>query len=163
MMNKKIPAFTLIELLVAMALSGIVIGIIYSAFMIIEKQYLLSKSREQQIHQLKKLDFVLENDFNEAESITKNQNEINLRKENNLNYIVYTLEEKYILRTKMNMIDTFWLQINVLETKFLNQEIITNDFIDELNMEARVFNERLFFTYRKKYASQAYVNKQLIE
>lgn len=157
-MNRRLPAFTLIELIIAMALSGIVIGIIYSSYMIIEKQYNLIKLRDQKISQIKNLNFMLENDFKECESIIKNLNEISLKKEGNSNFIVYNFEENYIIRNKLNNLDTFWVKTKDLEANFLNQEINSKNFIDELKIELIAFDENIVFNLNKNYASDAFLN-----
>ena len=157
-MNRRLPAFTLIELIIAMALSGIVIGIIYSSYMIIEKQYNLIKLRDQKISQIKNLNFMLENDFKECESIIKNLNEISLKKEGNINFIVYHFEENYIIRNKLNNLDTFWVKTKDLEANFLNQEINSKNFIDELKIELIAFDENIVFNLNKNYASDAFLN-----
>ncbi len=160
LINKRIPAFTLIELIVAMALSGIVIGIIYTSHTIIEQQYTRIKLSGQKISQLKNLNFLLENDFNESESILKNLNQVSLNKDGNSNHIVYLFEEEYVIRNKMNHVDTFFVKTKKIESKFLYPAINSNNFIEELKIEIITFDESIFFTLNKTYASDIFLKSE---
>jgi type II secretory pathway component PulJ len=66
---RKIKAFTLLEVLLTMLLTILVIGITYSAYIIIDKQFKRSKTAEERMYELSLLSYLIERDVNSAKMI----------------------------------------------------------------------------------------------
>lgn len=150
---KKIRAFTLTELLVVMVISTIVISLAFLVLTMVQKQVKTIKENLYLKQAIENLDSVLWKDFNESNNVVLEKEFISFEKE--LDTVIYTLQEKVIIREK----DSFFIQTND-KTFFLDGLKVENGFIDALTLEFNnIYNTNKLFVYRKKDAS-FYLNKE---
>lgn len=140
-----------------MLLTSIVTGIIYSAYLIIEKQYTNTKNTDEKIASVSLLNYLLEKDFKESKSVINNHFDLVFHYNDNKD-IFYSFEKENILRKSVNMVDTFWMSHFNMEIKFLNKDAEPYGLVDELHFEATLFDKNLTYRFSKKYASDVLVN-----
>src|SRR3569832_707986 len=70
-MNRRVKGFTILEISIAMLIASMVIGITYTAYLIIGRAYQSYNSKHEHIAELLKLDELLRKDFDHAELILK--------------------------------------------------------------------------------------------
>ena len=151
---KKLKAFTLMELLIAMIIGGIVVGISYTAYSIIYKQFLNYKSMNGKINEASLLNTLMQHDFSNASFINASgEKEITFTFQPE-NKIVYRFDQDYIIRQTGETRDTFFVPAENIERRFQNEKI--SDYtalIDAVSFEATISGEKEFFNFGKQYAS----------
>ena len=98
MKEKKLKAFTLIELLVAMVISGIVIGIAYSGYLIFSNQFQAYKKTNDKNLQGLTLNGLLKGDFLNSGAI-KRSDENSMEAQYDDKSIFYQWGGSYVLRS----------------------------------------------------------------
>lgn len=153
---KKLKAFTLVELLVTMLISSIVIGICYTSYQIVSKQFNDYKALNEKTVEVMLLNELIEKDFLQADSVMKDN--MNVVCFNNNNQITYNFNNNRILRKQTEVQDTFFIQSENVQLKF-DDKIAENyqSLIDELSFEAKVIGEQEHFIYRKTYAADVLI------
>ena len=157
---RKIRAFTIIELVVVMILSSIIIGIIYSAYQIVNSQYGNYIKANKQITSEAVLTMLLNKDFAAAHFIKKEGERIFFFDiENKVKS--YHFGDDFIVRNSNAVVDTFFIRALNIETLFLNQSPhFYNGLIDELYFESATFGERIF-RFKKLYAADVLMGNEL--
>lgn len=158
--SKKLKAFTLIEVLVTMLLTTIIIGIIYYAYEVVQKQFIHNKTNDEGITQLSMLNYLLEKDFNESAEVIAANNGITFLY-NDLKSINYEFDEEYILRNTENVTDTFKIAVENATQLFLESLVNKGDLVDRLEMDLKYSKESLYFVYTKEYASDILLQLEL--
>jgi len=150
---KKLKAFTILELMVTMIISSLVIGIIYTSYDFIGKQFISYKVVNEEITEAMTSNSLINRDINDAGYIQKTTGGIHIiyKKEKSLNYI---FEVQYVIREINNVRDTFSIPIFNVEMRLLNEkQLQTGGLIDELLLTTQVTGETQQFRFKKQYAA----------
>lgn len=119
MANLKIKSFTLPELLVVMILTAIVVGMAFSVLRLVQKQIRIIETNFEKTNRLALFEQRLWQDFNETNSVQFNAKENSLLMESEMDTVVYSFQENYILR---NM-DTIKLRLVANKILFKGKEV----------------------------------------
>ena len=157
---RKIKAFTIIELVVVMILSGIIIGIVYSAYQIVNSQYGNYIKANKRITSEAVLTMLLNKDFASAHFIKKEGERIFFfDAENKVN--TYRFEDDFIIRNSNAVVDTFFIPTLNIEMLFLSQaQGSYNGMIDELYFESAAVEGQIF-RFKKLYAADVLMENEL--
>lgn len=141
-----IPAFSIIEAVVGMAITAIIMGILFVIFSIVSGRMLDFKNQNQLVNDLNRLTYSINKDIFEKEKMTASENEIYFK-----GYagekVSYQFFDDYILRNSETFIDTFQIKIKrmVLDTvkskseQFVFQKIRLNTESNEQKLDLRFY------------------------
>jgi prepilin-type N-terminal cleavage/methylation domain-containing protein len=113
MPKSKIQSFTLPELLVVMIITAIVVGMAFSVLRLVQKQIHAIEKNFTKTSSLALFEQRLWQDFNELNTIQFNEKENSLLLESEMDTVVYSFRESYILRNN----DT--IKLKLMTDKFL--------------------------------------------
>jgi prepilin-type N-terminal cleavage/methylation domain-containing protein len=150
--SKKLPAFTIIELMVTMLISSIALGLIYTGYEIVSKQYKSYKISNEIIAEALYLNAIMNIDFANARDVKRNDEGFELI--DYLNRItIYELSEEYIVRKVSFSTDTFHIPVQQITYSMLGSEIMDEEtiLIDEVSFYVTVNKETHPFHYKKQY------------
>jgi hypothetical protein len=127
-MNKRrsLPAFSIIEAIVGMAITAIIMGILFVIFSIVSEQMLDFKNQNEFVTDLNRLTYSVNKDIFENEKMNVLENEIIFNGYAGES-VKYNFEEEYILRSRETFIDTFkvkWNRIVIDSVKNKSHSII---------------------------------------
>ncbi|MFH6946440.1 type II secretion system protein J [Flavobacterium sp. FlaQc-50] len=157
---QSLPAFSIIEAVVGMAITAIIMGILFVIFSIITGRMLDFKNQNQLINDLNRLTYSLNKDIFEKEKMMVVENEIYLNGYTG-ERVSYQFSEDYILRNSETFIDTFRVKFNriLLDTvrskseQFVFQKVKLNIEANEKEMDLsfykRVYPNELLQTIKK--------------
>jgi hypothetical protein len=143
---KSIPAFSIIEAVVGMAITAIIMGILFVIFSIVTGRLLDFKNQNQLVNDLNRLTYSLNKDIFEKEKMTVSESEIYFNGYTG-ERITYQFSDDYILRNSETFIDTFRIKLNrmILDTvkskseQFVFQKIKLNIESNEKEMDLRFY------------------------
>ena len=160
MMGYKVKAFTIIEITISMLIAAIVIGIGYTAFLIISGSYRSFRQKSEDLESLIQLDRLLKKDFAGADSIFKTANGLQFRR--NRDSVQYDFQPDFIIRNS-TITDTFKFQNQDVQPLFENQAVnssdVEQDRIDELNLTIVFRDEKIPYHYYKEYSSENLIER----
>ena len=119
MTTHKIKSFTLPELLVVMILTAIVVGMAFSVLRLVQNQIHIIETNFEKTSSLVLFEQRLWQDFNEKNFIQYNENESSLFMKSEMDTIVYSFQENYILRNT----DTIKLRLVINKFLFRGKEV----------------------------------------
>lgn len=143
---KSIPAFSIIEAVVGMAITAIIMGVLFVIFSIVTGRMLDFKNQNQLVNDLNRLTYSLNKDIFEKEKMTVSESEIYFN-----GYagerVSYQFSDDYILRNSETFIDTFRIKLNrmIMDTvkskseQFVFQKIKLNIEANEKEMDLRFY------------------------
>lgn len=150
--NSSIPAFTLLEMVVVLALSGIVITLLFQAFhmiqMDIHSEILKNEKQSKQwqgINQLKK-------DIQLAESIKGDTSALEIQRKET--FVHYDFGTSFFIRKQQNSIDTFFVALKNKEVKYLMLEDQQTDYLHCFIFYHQLKNEIFPITIIKEYSNE---------
>lgn len=148
-----IPAFSIIEAVVGMAITAIIMGILFVIFSIITGRMLDFKNQNQLVNDLNRLTYSLNKDIFEKEKMNVLENEISFNSYNG-ERVSYQFSDEYILRNSKTFIDTFRIKLNkmILDTVKSKSEQFVFQKV-KLNIEANEKEIELRF-YKRVYANE---------
>ena len=141
-----IPAFSIIEAIVGMAVTAIIMGILFVIFSIVSGRMLDFKNQNQLVNDLNRLTYSLNKDIFEKEKMIAAENEIYFN-----GYagerVSYQFFDDYILRNSETFVDTFQIKLKtmVLDTvkskseQFVFQKIKLNVESNEKELDLRFY------------------------
>ncbi|PXY43141.1 PulJ/GspJ family protein [Flavobacterium hydrophilum] len=144
--SKYVPAFSIIEAVVGMAITAIIMGILFVIFSIVSGRMLDFKNQNQLVNDLNRLTYSLNKDIFEKEKMTVYETEIAFN-----GYagerVLYQFSDDYILRNSETFIDTFRIKLNrmIMDTvkskseQFVFQKIKLNIESNEKEMDLRFY------------------------
>lgn len=109
--TNSIPAFSIIEAVVGMAITAIIMGILFVIFSIITGRMLDFKNQNQLVNDLNRLTYSLNKDIFEKEKMTVQESEIYFKGYAGES-VSYQFSEDYILRNSETFVDTFRVALN---------------------------------------------------
>lgn len=141
-----VAAFSIIEAIVGMAVTAIIMGILFVIFSIVTGRMLDFKSQNQLVNDLNRLTYSLNKDIFEKEKMTASENEIYFN-----GYagekVSYQFFDDVILRNSETFVDTFQIKLKtmVLDTvksksqQFVYQKIKLNIEANEKELDLRFY------------------------
>lgn len=155
-LNHKIQAFTIMELTIAMLISAIVIGMMYSAYAIINHSYQSFIDRNGGTATLSLLDQRLNRDISKAESISRYSHTIILK--NSHDTVSYQFLPDRVIRKKA-LADTFKVTSENFNTSFESSPVEADpsqgkeERIDDLQVTLVLDGQKIPYHYHKIYSS----------
>jgi len=145
-----IPAFSIIEALVGMAITAIIMGVLFVIFSIITGRMLDFKNQNQLVNDLNRLTYSINKDIFEKEKITVSKNDIYFNGYTG-EKVYYQFSDDYILRNSETFVDTFRIKLKkiVMDTvkskteQFVFQKIKLNIESNEKELDLR-FYKRIY-------------------
>lgn len=146
--NKHIPAFTLVEVLVSMAVTAIVIGIVFVIFSIMAERMADYRDQNEPISEMNRLSYALTRDFHEASQVEVLDDNI-LCSSYNSARSSYVFADFYIVRQQEAFRDTFRLaplelKIDTLENasrRILLQRLTIRTSVNQNHTELRFYRK----------------------
>ncbi|WP_353780192.1 prepilin-type N-terminal cleavage/methylation domain-containing protein [Winogradskyella sp. 3972H.M.0a.05] len=157
MIGVKIKAFTILEVLISLVVMGIIIGLTYTLFNIMEKQLITYRNDNDVILQYNLLNTTLQRDIYYANYYEKEESTLVL-----FNYseekISYSFLNDKVLRAKQSIVDTF--RVHVISHKF---EIFNEkQNISKLDMKIKLLNEDVEINYFLKNDLAETINQKFV-
>lgn len=128
----KTSSFTLPELLVVMIITAIVVGMAFSVLRLVQNQIHAIQTNFEKTSTLALFEQQLWQDFNDKNVILFHGKENSLLMESEMDTIVYSFQENYILRNT----DTIQLKLQ-LNKLFFNGKEVQGDTIDALSISGK--------------------------
>ena len=119
MQKNKLKSFTLPELLVVMIITAIVVGMAFSVLRLVQKQIHIIETNFEKTSSLALFEQKLWQDFNELNTIQFNENTNSLLMESEMDTVLYSFQENYILRNS----DTIKLKLVANKLFFKGKEV----------------------------------------
>lgn len=143
----------MIEAVIGMAITAIILGILFVIFSIITGRMFDFKNQNQLVNDLNRLTYSLNKDIFEKEKMMVLESEIDFRGYNG-ERISYLFSDEYILRNSETFIDTFKIKVNTInvDTMKNKSEAVIFQKI-KLNLKANEENLDLSF-YKRVYANE---------
>lgn len=107
----KISAFSIVEVLVSMAITGIIIGIIFTVFTIVSEQLLNFKEQNQYISDYNRFSYAVNKDIFESEEMISTENGFIFKKYSG-DEVVFEKQDSVFLRKAQTFVDTFQFEVN---------------------------------------------------
>lgn len=144
--SKSVPAFSIIEAVVGMAITAIIMGILFVIFSIVTGRMLDFKNQNLLVNDLNRLTYSLNKDIFEKEKMTASENEIYFNGYTG-ERVSYQFLDDYILRKSETFVDTFRIKMNkiILDTvkskteQFVFQKIKLNVEANEKELDLRFY------------------------
>ncbi|AWM15202.1 hypothetical protein DI487_15940 [Flavobacterium sediminis] len=110
-MNKKysIPAFSIVEVMVSMAITAIIIGLIFGIFSIVSEQILLFKEQNQYTADFNRLSYSISKAIFESEKMQLQENSLYFQTYDGKT-LIYNQQDDFLIRKAAQFTDTFQLQ-----------------------------------------------------
>lgn len=128
----KMPSFTLPELLVVMIITAIVVGMAFSVLRLVQNQIHSIQTNFEKTSTLALFEQKLWQDFNDKNEIQFQETENSLLMESEMDTIIYSFQENYILRNT----DTIKLKLQ-LNKMFFNGKEVQGDTIDAISISGK--------------------------
>ncbi|WP_269223193.1 hypothetical protein [Flavobacterium sp. IMCC34518] len=148
--RKMMSAFSIVEAIVGMAITAIIMSIIFVVFSIVTERMMDYKNQNESICDLNRLTYSVNKDIFENEKMTVIDNEITFKGYSGEN-IKYSFLEDYTLRNNEIFIDTFKIKLNQIHIdtvkskseQFVFQKLKFNIEINENKMDLK-FYKRIY-------------------
>ncbi|MCV9932933.1 hypothetical protein OIU80_11640 [Flavobacterium sp. LS1R47] len=158
--QNSIPAFSIIETIISMAITAIIMGVLFVIFSIITGRTLDFKNQNELVNDTNRLTYSLNKDIFEKDKMTVLMREIYFDGYSG-EKITYRFSEDYILRNTETFIDTFRIKLNtmILDTvrseskqsafQKIKLKIESNEEIVDLQFYKRIYPNELLQTLKK--------------
>gem|GEM_PF-6692653 len=157
-----LPAFTLTETIIVLAISGLLLTIIYASIRAVEHRYHLFIADSDKQLQISGLYYMLERDFQRAQWVRKDDNRI--RVDNDSIMITYQLLDSLIVRRQecicptlvsqpVVLEDTFRLKVQAPVFGWQGKSIHPAGFLDTFSFEG-IFNQEPYYFHLTKFYDQ---------
>jgi len=149
---RRIKSYTIIEMLVVMLISALSIGITYTCYILVTKQYLSYKKNSDELAQVFLMDKLLTRDIAGSKKIERTSEGLQCYFQREI--ISYEFTDSYVLRHAA-IVDTFHISIPE-ETSFKwfdKIENIPGNLVDEVSFAATYKEEKINFYYKKQYGA----------
>lgn len=108
--NRSLPAFSIIEAVVGMAITALIMGLIFMIFAIVSERMFDYKNQNQLISDMNRLTYCVNKDIFENEKMTVIEKEIVFNGYSG-ETVKYQFQEEYILRSSATFVDTFQIKL----------------------------------------------------
>nr|WP_199001217.1 hypothetical protein [Flavobacterium sp. ASV13] len=148
-----VSAFSIIEAVVGMAITAIIMGVLFVIFSIITGRMLDFKNQNQLVNDLNRLTYSLNKDIFEKEKMTVLEDEIYFKGYTG-ERVSYQFSNDYILRNSETFIDTFRIKLNkmVVDTvKSKSEQIVFQKVKLNINSNEKEMDLRF---YKRVYPNE---------
>jgi hypothetical protein len=160
-MNSKntLPAFSIIEAVVGMAITAIIMGIIFVIFSIVSERMLDYKGQNQLVNDLNRLTYSINKDIFENEKMAATDHEVVFNGYSG-ERVTYHFLEEYTLRSNETFIDTFKIKLKRMAADSVKSVNRKKVFVRlKLDIEANEREMDLNF-YKRIYANELLLNNK---
>lgn len=148
-----ISAFSIVEVLVSMAITAIIIGVIFVIFSIVSEQLINFKEQNQYISDYNRFSYVINKDIFESEEMSETENGLIFKKYSG-DVVVFEKQEKYLLRKAQTFVDTFQFEVSAIYFDTISNASKSKIF-QRLNVAMQVDkNEQKMRFYKPIYPNQ---------
>ncbi|MEO8535055.1 MAG: hypothetical protein ABI441_14955 [Flavobacterium sp.] len=148
-----VPAFSIIETLVGMAITAIIMGILFVIFSIVTERMFDFKNQNQLVNDLNRLTYSLNKDIFEKEKMNRIDNELSFKGYAG-EQVHYNFQEEYTIRTHETFIDTFKIKLKELVIDTVKSKSKQLIFLKlKLRVEINEKESSLNF-YKRVYANE---------
>lgn len=142
------------EVMVVMLISGITITLAYSAWLMVQKQYLKFSQRSNALSEYRQLDQILAADILKSETVEYSGSGIILKGKQELRY---EASSDWILRKGIN-VDSFKVYPIRIKAKLKDREV-SNDFAEEIYIQCVLDERELEISFLKQYAADFWMTR----
>jgi type II secretory pathway pseudopilin PulG len=154
-----ISAFSIVEVLVSMAITGIIIGIVFTVFTIVSEQLLNFKEQNQYISDYNRFSYAVNKDIFDSEEMISTENGLIFKKYNG-DEVVFEKQDSIFLRKAQTFVDTFQFKVSVLHLDTLRNNSKSKIFQRvSVTMEVNKMEQQLRF-YKPIYTNQLIRNEK---
>lgn len=154
-----ISAFSIVEVLVSMAITGIIIGIIFTVFTIVSEQLLNFKEQNQYISDYNRFSYAVNKDIFESEEMISTENGFIFKKYNG-DEVMFEKQDSIFLRKAQIFVDTFQFEVSVLRFDTLRNNSKSKIFQRvSVTMQVNKVEQQLRF-YKPIYTNQLIRNEK---
>lgn len=162
MIAGRVKGFTILEVTITMLITGIVIGITYSIYVIVIQSYASFNTKNNAITIVTSLDHALKRDFDRADTVLKDSAGVKVCIAGNV--IRYSFYPDFVLR-QSTKIDTFKVVVQNVITKF--EEIPLGDLqnsdelnrVDQFDYILQNKTDSIPYHYFKNYSSENLIQR----
>lgn len=154
-MNKKntFAAFSIIEAIIGMAITAIIIGIVFVIFSIVSERMLDYKNQNALVNDLNRLTYTINKDIFDHEKLITMENEVTFTGYSG-EIVKYNFLENYTLRSREEFIDTFKVKLKKMIIDSVKSTTQEKVFLKlKLNVEVNESDLDLNF-YKQVYANE---------
>ncbi|MNK23700.1 hypothetical protein D3C87_419980 [compost metagenome] len=155
--QNKVAAFTIVEAIVSMAVTGIILAIIFVIFSITSERLLDFKKQNEAITDLNRLSYTINKAIFESEDMELVNNEELVFKGYYGNEIYYRLTKDYLICEREDYTDTFHL-----ETKHIRVDILPstskNEEYQRLTWQLLIDKNKINLNFYKKIYADKLLN-----
>ncbi len=151
--KNSVPAFSIIEAIVSLAITAIIMGIIFVIFSIVTERMLDYKSQNELVNDLNRFTYCINKDIFENEKMNVVYNQVVFNGYSG-ETVKYDFQEDFILRNNQTFIDTFKIKLNQIRidsVKANSQKMVFQKL--KLNLEVNESEMELKF-YKRVYANE---------
>jgi len=154
-----ISAFSIVEVLVSMAITGIIIGIIFTVFTIVSEQLLNFKEQNQYISDYNRFSYAVNKDIFESEEMISTENGFIFKKYSG-DEVLFEKQDSIFLRKSKTFVDTFQFKVSVLSFDTLRNNSKNKVFQRvSVTMQVNKVEQQLRF-YKPIYTNQLIRNEK---
>lgn len=151
--TKHIAAFSIVETVVGLAITGIIMSIIFVIFSIVTERMLDYKNQNQPVCDLNRLTYSINKDIFENEIMNAIDNEIIFNSYTGQK-VKYNFEQEYILRINVDFTDTFKIKLNQIKVDTIKSESQKLQF-QKLKLQLEVNKKLMNLSfYKRVYANE---------
>ena len=151
--TKNIAAFSIVETVVGLAITGIIMSIIFVIFSIVTERMLDYKNQNQPVCDLNRLTYSINKDIFENEIMNAIDNEIIFNSYTGQK-VKYNFEQEYILRINVVFTDTFKIKLNQIKVDTIKSESQKLQF-QKLKLQLEVNKKLMNLSfYKRVYANE---------
>jgi hypothetical protein len=142
-----------------MAITGIIIGIIFTVFTIVSEQLLNFKEQNQYISDYNRFSYAVNKDIFESEEMISIENGFIFKKYNG-DEVVFEKQDSIFLRKAQTFVDTFQFKVSVLSFDTLRNNSKSKNFQRlSVTLQVNKIEQQLRF-YKPIYANQLIRNEK---
>jgi len=154
--NTQLKAFTVMEIIVTMLLSGIIIAASLSLYLNYSNLVRLKNKQIQCGKENLQFYQIFKHEFDQASTIRKIDKQVTIALQDKT-IVTYEFDQDYIVRSKNNLSDTFFIKVNNFEA--LGDETTTNCKV--IKMDLNNCGEIYPILLNKTYSNDVLMNSQL--
>ncbi|MHC0439224.1 PulJ/GspJ family protein [Flavobacterium sp. 3-210] len=151
--KNSVAAFSIVETLVGMAITAIIMGILFAIFSIVTERMIDFKNQNQLVNDLNRFTYSINKDIFEKEKMIKTDNTI-VFKGYAGEQVLYRFENDFTTRTNETFVDTFQIKLKqiVIDTvRNKSQRLLFQKL--KLNIETNE-NQTVLNFYKRVYANE---------
>jgi Tfp pilus assembly protein PilE len=155
MTDRKIPSFTIIELIVTMLISSIVIGIIYTSYLLFNRRFIHFKNKSDAQQEFFLMKRALAHDMDRAvyvkDSLHTRLVMYNKHRGSETTEVVYFFSDSLVLRSYGMVTDTLCRTLGNWQFRYVDDSL---PLVNRLNIQCTLDGEAAELIFTKQYDAQ---------